>query len=130
MVCISVKRSFISIFVLGRPMFHLMRESLIPSFQSFKVRYGSLFLGLVEKSLRRLQEGGFLKLWADRTLYEATIEGLLFPFEDYDDSDHRAQSIDMEKIRGCFVILIWGSIVSIVVFLFEIGCYLCAKRCN
>ncbi|RZC43065.1 hypothetical protein BDFB_012051, partial [Asbolus verrucosus] len=69
----------------GAQMYHLVQESLIPNYQSYKVVHNSPLLPILNKKLRRLEEGGFIDLWANRAIYNATLEGFLYP-EHYDEN--------------------------------------------
>lgn len=110
------------LFFTGRPIFHLMKESIIPSYQSYQVVFGCPYLPRINQILRRLQEAGFLNLWVDRLQYEAVIEGLLYPSEDYEDEPSRARQVSLEKIIVVFYILAGGYLLAFLVFLIEVGC--------
>lgn len=99
--------------ILGKPNYHLLRESIIPNYQSFKVVSNSPLLPILNKKLRRLQEGGFIELWANWAIYNATISGFLFP-ENYDRENVVETSLSLDDLGVSFEILILGYLISII----------------
>lgn len=99
-----------------------MKESIIPSYQSYQVVFGSPYLPRINQILRRLQEAGLLNLWVDRLQYEAIIEGLLYPYEDYEDEPNQERQVTFQRIIVVFYILAGGYLLAFIVFLIEVGC--------
>lgn len=63
----------------GIPLYHIMREKLLPSFKSYQVRRGSPFFRTMDKLLFRLYEGGFPSLRRKRIMDWYKIKGVLMP---------------------------------------------------
>lgn len=101
----------------------MMKECIIPSYQSFHFVYGSPYLPRMNLLLRRLQEAGILKFLADQMIYNATVEGLLYPSEDYEDVPQVAKPIGMDHMYVPFCFLLMGYTYSIAVFILEIAYY-------
>lgn len=97
-----------------------MRESIIPSYQCFQLKHGSPFLPIVNKLLRYLQEGGILEYWSKKTIYQAIIEGLLVPYEDYEADSFSSESLDLNRIFPTFLMLLAGYILASIAFVFEV----------
>ncbi|CAH0555585.1 unnamed protein product [Brassicogethes aeneus] len=104
-------------FVNGRPMYHLMRESIMPSFQSFKIRYGSPIIPMVHSVLRRLSEGGLIDLWKRQTIFEAVIKGDLYP--EYSESYDTVDTLNINVVLFGFEALMVGYFF-LVVFIGEV----------
>lgn len=103
--------------VLGTQTYHLVKESIIPNYQAYKVIHNSPLLPAFNKKLRRLGEGGFIELWAKRAIHNATIEGFLYP-ENF--AETKAKALSLHATWVWFYILFVGYLLSIVVFLSEI----------
>lgn len=101
------------ILILGNPNYHLLRESIIPNYQSFKVVSNSPLLPIFNKKLRLLQEGGFIELWANWAIYNATINGFLFP-ENYRQADVVENSLSLGDLAVSFEILIFGYLIALI----------------
>lgn len=115
----NTKKMFLPNF-LDRPVFHIVRESIIPSFQSYKLVKGSPLVPVFNKLLRRLEEAGLINFWAQEHLNQAITEGLLHPTDD----NTVVQSRDFKALSLKFVAVffyIWaaGIILAIITFLIE-----------
>ena len=102
----------------GAQVYHLVKESIIPNFQSYKVIHNSPLLPILNKKLRRLEEAGFIGLWAKKTIFNATVEGFLFPEGCDDGRSARPLSLDVTAIW--FLILVIGYSLATTVFVVEI----------
>lgn len=106
-----------------------MRESIIPSYQCYQLKHGSPFLPNVNRLLRYLQEGGILDYWSRRSVYQAMIEGLLVPYEDYEEVTFSPRILDLKRSAPAFFVLLLGHSVAYVVFVIEVLCKI-LERCR
>lgn len=113
--------SFIQILLfVDRAVLHLMRESIIPSYQCYQLAHGSPYLPLVNKLLRYLQEGGILNFWLKQSIQKAISEDLLVPYEDYEDVAYPVRLLDLKSLYPSFVLLLTGHLLGCIVFVFEV----------
>lgn len=104
----------------GRAIFHVMRESIIPSYQCFQIRHGSPFLPTVDRYLRYLQESGIMRFWERMTIYRAENEGLLVPSESYEETSQSPRILDLKRSYMLFILLPIGYAMAFVAFVIEI----------
>jgi hypothetical protein len=102
----------------GAQVYHLVKESLMPSYQSYKVIHNSPLLPILNKNMRRLEEGGFIDLWAERAIYNATIEGFLHP-EEYDET-RSTKPLSIDVTLPWIYILFLGYTLSTFTFIIEL----------
>lgn len=107
-------------FLSDRAVLHLMRESIIPSYQCFQLKHGSPFLPYVNKLLRHLQEGGILDFWLRRTIHQALTEGVLVPYEDYKEVTFSPRILDLKRSYPAFLVLATGYMLAFIVFILEL----------
>ncbi|XP_015838793.2 uncharacterized protein LOC107398622 [Tribolium castaneum] len=105
----------------GAQMYHLVKESIIPNYQSYKVIYNSPLLPVLNKKLRRLGEGGFIELWAKRSIHNATLEGFLSP-EGVADAD-AVKPLTLDMTLFLFYGLLLGLLFATMAFLAEVFVY-------
>jgi hypothetical protein len=102
----------------GAQVYHLVKESLMPSYQSYKVIHNSPLLPILNKNMRRLEEGGFIDLWAERAIYNATIEGFLHP-EEYDET-RSTKPLSIDVTLPWIYTLFLGYMLSTFTFIIEL----------
>ncbi|XP_044263544.1 uncharacterized protein LOC123010591 [Tribolium madens] len=105
----------------GAQMYHLVKESIIPNYQAYKVVHNSPLLPILNKKLRRLGEGGFIGLWAKRSIHNATLEGFLSP-EAFPDTD-AVKPLTLNMTLFFFYGLLLGLLFATFAFLVEIFVY-------
>lgn len=96
-----------------------MRESILPSYQCYQVEHGSPYLPTVNKLLRYLQEGGILDFWTRQSIYRAVNERLLVPHENYEDVTPSPRTLDLNRFRFAFFVLLSGCAIACIVFALE-----------
>lgn len=74
-----IKNRRVNVSFSGIPLYHVMREKILPVFKSYQVRRGSPFFNRMDKLLFRLYEGGFPSLWGKRIMDWYKIKGILKP---------------------------------------------------
>lgn len=103
-----------------RSVLHLMSESIIPSYQCYQLNHGSPYLPTVNKLLRYLQEAGILDFWSRKSIYKAVNEGLLVPYEDYEEFNFSIRGLGLDKLYPAFILLLVGHVLGCIVFVFEV----------
>lgn len=88
----------------------------MPSFQSFKIVYGSPIIPMVNKVMRILSEAGLIQLWSRNMIHDAIISGDLYP-ENYDVSENsKAFAMDSFGVimKGMFIAYFFAFLVFLV----------------
>lgn len=99
------------------PMFHLMHESIMPSFQSFQITYGNVFMPIFTKTIRKLNEAGLIDLWANRMFFQAGIEGYL---NLHDSFGKEFKPLDLQMTKMAFDVIFFGTMLSSIMLIIEV----------
>ncbi|KAJ8966502.1 hypothetical protein NQ317_019647 [Molorchus minor] len=102
----------------GKPILHIIKEPIMPSFESFKVVHGLGWLPRFNKILRKVNEAGLIDWWAKKIMYKATVQGKLNP-ENCEETT-KFEPLSIYSVFWYFVCLAFGLVTPFVVFLAEL----------
>lgn len=102
-----------------RPFAHIVKESLIPTFQAFQTVQGSPYYDVLNDYISRIIEAGLFNMWKRMTLHQYILYVGGPQFDD-EEVKEAYKSISFEQFKVSFYFLLIGLSLSYMVFIIEI----------
>lgn len=104
----------------GRPLFHAMRQCIVPFHAVYIVPYGSPYLGFINRLVRNAQEFGFINYWNRLMNAAFRTSRRNVKRKRRNEDDDEPVVLRMHHYQATFCFLFIGLTISAVCFLFEL----------
>ncbi|RLZ02124.1 Ionotropic receptor 120 [Cephus cinctus] len=101
----------------GRSIFKILREAMLPNFETYYLRKGSPFLRQFDKILSSLAEFGILRYWDDNSDYRMLLK-VVIPKSS---KDICSRCVKLGNLKSVFFFLTIGLVTALIAFIYEVA---------